>query len=57
MSLALYLLGLLVFLVGVVWAAVIAGVPLEYILIGTTILLGVGLLPAFRPGRDERKQL
>ncbi|HSW13332.1 MAG TPA: hypothetical protein VLI06_10870 [Solimonas sp.] len=44
MSFALYLIGFLIFIGGVAWAAVTAGVPHLYIAIGCTILAGLGIL-------------
>ena len=46
MSFALYMIGFLIFLAGVVWACVVAGVPQLYIMIGAVILLGLGLVLA-----------
>lgn len=43
MSFALYLIGFVIFIGGVAWALVTAGVPHLYVLIGATILLGVGI--------------
>jgi len=43
MSFGLYLIGFLIFIGGVAWALVAAGVPHLYIMIGTTILLGIGI--------------
>lgn len=46
MSFALYMIGFLVFMAGVVWAAVVVGVPQLYIGIGVLILLGIGIFSA-----------
>jgi poly(A) polymerase Pap1 len=43
MSFALYLIGFLIFIGGVAWGLVTAGVPQLYVAIGATILLGVGI--------------
>ncbi|MDB5973011.1 MAG: hypothetical protein JWQ90_5461 [Hydrocarboniphaga sp.] len=43
MSLAIYLIGFLIFIGGIAWALVVAGVPTMYIAIGCTILLGIAL--------------
>jgi hypothetical protein len=43
MSFGLYLIGFIIFIGGVAWALVTAGVPHLYIMIGTTILLGIGI--------------
>ncbi len=53
MSFALYMVGFLLFLGGVVWAAVVAGVPHLYIGIGAVILLGIGIFSAV--GRTRSK--
>ncbi|WP_186511171.1 hypothetical protein [Caenimonas sedimenti] len=53
MSFALYMVGFLVFLAGVVWAAVVAGVPQLYIMIGALILLGIGILSAVKRTRPK----
>jgi hypothetical protein len=46
MSFVLYMLGFLVFLGGLIWGAVVAGVPHLYIGIGALIILGVGIFSA-----------
>ena len=46
MSFALYMIGFLIFLAGVVWACVVAGVPQLYIMIGAVILFGLGMVLA-----------
>ncbi len=46
MSFALYMIGFLIFMAGVVWAAVVVGVPQIYIAIGALILLGIGIFSA-----------
>lgn len=43
MSFILYLTGFVIFIAGIAWALVTAGVPHLYVLIGTTILLGLGI--------------
>lgn len=43
MSFALYLLGFAIFIGGVAWALIVAGVPQTYVLIGAVILLGIGI--------------
>lgn len=53
MSFALYMLGFVVFLAGVIWAAVEAGIPHLYIGIGTLIVLGIGIFSAV--GRTRSK--
>lgn len=44
MSFTLYLVGFAIFIGGVAWALITAGVPHLYVLIGCVILLGVGIL-------------
>lgn len=46
MSFVLYMIGFIVFIAGVAWACVIAGVPQTYILVGAVILLGIGIITA-----------
>ncbi|HVZ42398.1 MAG TPA: hypothetical protein VHA82_01200 [Ramlibacter sp.] len=46
MSFALYMFGFIIFIAGVAWACVVAGVPQLYIIIGVVILLGIGILTA-----------
>ncbi|CAN7205586.1 LysR family transcriptional regulator [Acidovorax sp. Leaf76] len=53
MSFALYMLGFLIFLAGVIWAAVTAGVPQVYIGIGALILLGIGIFSAVSKTRSK----
>jgi hypothetical protein len=53
MSFALYMLGFIVFLSGVVWAAVVAGVPQVYIGIGALVLLGIGIFTAVSRTRSK----
>ena len=44
MSFALYLIGFAIFIGGVAWALVTAGVPTLYVVIAAVILLGLGIL-------------
>lgn len=53
MSFALYMLGFAVFLGGVIWGAVEAGVPHVYIGIGALILLGIGIFSAVSKTRSK----
>jgi hypothetical protein len=53
MSFALYMLGFIVFLGGVVWGAVVAGIPHVYIGIATLILLGIGIFSAVSKTRAK----
>ena len=51
MSFALYMLGFLIVIVGLAWGAMVAGVPQIYIMIGTVILLGIGIVSAVKRTR------
>lgn len=53
MSFALYMIGFLIFLAGLVWAAVIAGVPQLYIGVGAMIVLGIGVFSAVSKTRSK----
>jgi hypothetical protein len=53
MSFAIYMVGFLIFLGGLVWGAVVAGVPHLYIGIGALIVLGIGIFSAV--GRTRAK--
>jgi poly(A) polymerase Pap1 len=53
MSFALYLIGFLIFIGGVAWALVAAGVPQLYIAIACVILLGVGILTGVSRTRSK----
>lgn len=44
MSFVLYLIGFIVFIAGVVWALVIAGISTLYISIGAVILAGLAIV-------------
>ena len=53
MSFALYMLGFAVFMGGVIWGAVVAGVPNVYIGIGALIVLGIGIFSAVGKTRSK----
>ena len=53
MSFALYMVGFIIFLGGIIWGAVVAGVPTVYIGIGSLIILGIGIFSAV--GRTRGK--
>ncbi|MDB5891943.1 MAG: hypothetical protein JWP47_2774 [Polaromonas sp.] len=53
MSFALYMIGFLIFLGGLVWGALEVGVPHVYIGIGTLILLGIGIFSAVSRTRSK----
>jgi hypothetical protein len=46
MSFGLYFFGFLIFIAGVAWALVTAGVPILYVAIASVILLGIGIMTA-----------
>lgn len=55
---ALYILGFLVFIAGVAWALLTAGVPSTWVAIAAVILLGIGLISAAsRRMRSRGRQL
>jgi len=53
-----YIIGFLIFIAGVAWAAIEAGAPQLYVMIGSVILLGIGIImgasrrPTHRPPAD-----
>ncbi|QJR15746.1 hypothetical protein [Usitatibacter palustris] len=53
MSFALYVLGFIIFVVGLSWAAATAGVPHLYIGIGAVIMLGIGIFTAASTTRSK----
>ena len=53
MSFALYILGFIIFIGGVAWGLVIAGVPMTYVLVGAVILLGVGIFTGVSKTRTK----
>lgn len=53
MSFLLYMLGFIIFLGGLAWGAVVAGIPHLYIAIGALILLGVGIFSAVQKTRSK----
>ena len=53
MSFVLYMIGFLIFLGGVIWGAMVAGVPHLYIGIAALIILGIGIFSAV--GRTRSK--
>ena len=53
MSFALYLVGFIILIAGLVWAATTAGVPQLYITIGVVILLGIGIISAVSRTRSK----
>ena len=53
MPFAVYMIGFLVFMAGVVWAAVVVGVPQLYITLGAIALIVIGALVAFGRSRNR----
>lgn len=53
MSFSLYMLGFIVFLGGMAWGAVEAGIDPVYIGIGALILLGIGIFSAVSKTRAK----
>ena len=53
MSFALYVVGFLVFIGGVAWALVTAGVRPLYVMIACVILLGIGILTGATKTRSK----
>ena len=53
MSFALYLLGFAIFVGGVAWALVTAGVATHYVIIAAVILIGLGILSAVTHTRTK----
>lgn len=54
MRLFVYILGFLILIGGLDWAAITAGAPRLYVAIGSVILLGIGLIAsAARTRRDH----
>ncbi|MCZ4298724.1 hypothetical protein [Henriciella marina] len=45
-SFAIYTIGFIIFLGGLIWAAVALGVPGQWVAIGAVILAGLGLITA-----------
>lgn len=53
MSFALYMVGFLIFMGGLIWGATVIGVPTVYIGIGALILLGIGIFSAVARTRSK----
>lgn len=53
MSFALYIIGFVIFIAGLAWAASLAGISATYIGVGAVILLGIGIFTAV--GRTRAK--
>lgn len=53
MSFAIYLVGFLIFVAGVAWALMTAGVDTTYIAIACVILLGIGIMMGVSKTRSK----
>lgn len=53
MSFALYMVGFIIFLGGLIWGAFAAGVPQLYIGIGALVILGIGIFSAVGKTRSK----
>jgi poly(A) polymerase Pap1 len=53
MSFVLYLIGFVIFIGGVAWALVTAGVPQLYVMIGAVIMLGIGIFTGVARTRSK----
>jgi hypothetical protein len=56
MTFAVSMIAFLVFMAGVVWAAVGVGVPQQYIAIGAAVLIAAGVIAAAMIGRRDPRQ-
>jgi hypothetical protein len=54
MRLLAYIVGLLILIGGLAWAAIEAGVPILYVQIGCVILLGLGIIGGAMRARPYR---
>jgi poly(A) polymerase Pap1 len=57
MSFVIYLIGFAIFIGGVAWALITAGVDSLYVIIASVILLGIGIMMAVSrtQGKDTRR--
>ena len=46
MRLIVYIIGFMILIAGLAWAAIVAGAPTLYVQIGAVILLGIGIIGA-----------
>jgi hypothetical protein len=53
MSFALYSVGFLIMLCGLIWGAHIIHVPVHWIAVGTVVLLGIGILTGVKNTRQK----
>lgn len=56
MRLVAYILGFLILIAGIAWAAIVAGAPALYVQIGSVILLGIGIIGGVSRTRPLRSQ-
>ena len=54
MSFVIYLIGFAIFIGGVAWALITAGVTPLYVVIASVILLGIGIMMAVSRTRGDR---
>lgn len=52
---AVYMIGFLVFMAGVVWAAVVVGVPQLYITLGALVLIAIALIVGVSRSRSRHR--
>lgn len=55
MSFALYIFGVLVVLIGAIYGAVLLNVPQQWIIVGSIIIAGIGILSAVAHTRSRDK--
>ena len=55
MPFAVYMIGFLLFMAIVVWAAVVVGVPQLYITIGALVLLAIGAVVGLARSRSRQR--
>lgn len=53
MSFAIYIVGAVILIGGLVYAAVLLNIPTQWIVVGTVIMLGASLLAAVRVTRQK----
>jgi hypothetical protein len=53
MSFGIYLLGIVLLISGLVYAAAIMHAPVQWIVVGTLVLLGVGVVAAVKATRQR----
>ena len=53
MSFSIYLIGFIVMLGGLIWAAALAHVPTQWIAVGAVVLVGLGILKGVQSTRSK----